>query len=454
MAIPVNHSCRYIFHFTDIHNLDSIIKKGLLCTNVKNKMGIKHKNIANMTIQERRANMKVPVGPGGKVHDYVPFYFSSMNPMLLMKLNEKNVDQQFIIYFCIKIQRLEKDDAVFTDASANTNEPPTFYDNVNDLDKLDWQAIDKKSWGAVSDEERHKKMAEALIHKRVDIGEIDAILVFNDSIKEAVKKVFEENRIKSPAIILDGDARVKNYHFYYTKFFLKDQSMKNDSLVTGPLTLLHEYKGLIEIIRKERSRKRANYPYRTVSDIVQAIEGDFTVIQELKSVTGLLQDYPPHTDTVDNHTKKVVEELKKQDYYKNSSTEKKNILLFASYLHDMGKGPKTKWENEKMTRAYPDHPADAIPMLKRILVEEVENLTDEEIRLVCMLVVYHDIIGDCMEKGRDKQQVVDVIENEDDLEMLFSISCADAKAINGAWALGIFGRKKSFAEAIMKMKKQ
>ena len=97
MAIPDEHKWRYIFYFTDIENLDSIIKNGLLCTNVKNEKGILHKNIANMTIQERRANMDVPVGPRGKVHDYVPFYFSSMNPMLLTLLNQKNVDQQYIM---------------------------------------------------------------------------------------------------------------------------------------------------------------------------------------------------------------------------------------------------------------------------------------------------------------------------------------------------------------------
>ena len=56
MPIPVNHSHRYIFHFTDIRNLDSIIKNGLLCTNLKNEKGIEHHNIANLTIQERRAN--------------------------------------------------------------------------------------------------------------------------------------------------------------------------------------------------------------------------------------------------------------------------------------------------------------------------------------------------------------------------------------------------------------
>lgn len=147
MAIPDEHKWRYIFHFTDIENLDSIIKNGLLCTNVKNEKGIQHKNIANMTIQERRANMDVPVGPRGKVHDYVPFYFSSMNPMLLTLLNQKNVDQQYIIYFCVKIDRLEKEDAVFTNASANTVEPPTFYEETDKLSELNWDLIDSRKWG-------------------------------------------------------------------------------------------------------------------------------------------------------------------------------------------------------------------------------------------------------------------------------------------------------------------
>lgn len=450
MTIPDKHKNRYIFHFTDVKNLDSIIKNGLLCTNIKNEKGIMHKNIANLAIQERRANMDVPVGPGGKVHDYVPFYFSSMNPMLLKKLNEKNVDQQFIIYLCVKIQRLEEEDAVFTDASANTVDKPTFYEDVNDLNKLDWHAIDNKSWGVASDDERHKKMAEALILRSVDISEVDAILVFNNVIKDDVKKVFEKNGVEPPAIIVDFDKRVKNYHFYYTKFFIAAQ--KNHSLVTGPATLLSHYKSLIQSIKKQRLEPKELYPYKTIKDLLDALEKDITVIPELKAVEDLLQDYKPHNDTVGDHTRSVVAEMKKQTYYNNASGEKRNILLLSAYLHDVGKGPKSKWKKGKMERAYPDHSADAVPMIQRILTEEIETLSEEEIRQVCLLVVYHDIIGDCMEKGREKQQLVDIIENEEDLDMLFTISCADAKAVTGVWGLGILGRQKSFKKAIMQMK--
>lgn len=450
MALPDEHKWRYIFHFTDIENLDSIIKNGLLSTNAKNALSIKHKNIANKTIQKRRSNMDVPVGAGGKVHDYVPFYFSSINPMLLRQMNEKNVDQNLIIYFCVKIQRLVKEDAVFTSASANTNDPPTFYGDVKDLDKLDWQAIDKKAWGVASDEERHKKMAEALIHKKVNIHEIDAILVFNNEIKIEVKKVFDENGVQPPAIIFDGDKRVMNYRFYYKKFFISGQ--KYCSLVTGPLTLLSQYKNLIQEIKDQRQEDKKSYPYKTIKDLLDALGKDITVIPELKAVENLLQDYEPHNDTVGDHTKNVVAMMKKQNYYNIASDEKKDILLLSSYLHDIGKGPKNKWKDGKMNRAYPDHPADAIPMLKRILIDEIENLSDEEIRLVCMLVIYHDVVGDCIEKERDINQVVKVIDNVDDLEMLFAIACADVETINHLWGNDMFCKKSIFFEEVLQLK--
>lgn len=450
MAIPQEHSWRFIFHFSDIRNLDSIIKHGLLCTNLKKRKGIKHQNIANLTIQERRANMDVPVGPGGKVHDYVPFYFSSINPMLLSKLNQKNVDQPLIIYLCVKIDRLEKDDAVFTSASANTSEPPVFYDDVVHLNDLSWDMIDSWKWKMPTEEDKHKKMAEVLIYDHIGIDEVDAIVVYNSEVRKEVERIFKDNHVKAPAILFDHDSKIKKYSFYYTKFFFKDR--KDETLVVGPACLLDEYHKLIDYIKSERQKKKDTYPYKTIKDLVVALDKNFSTLAELKDVEGLLQDYEPHNDTVDDHTKKVVSEMRQQDYFKNTSEEKKNILLLASYLHDMGKGPKNKWKQGKMTGAYLDHPFDAIPMLARIFTEEIENLSDEEIRLACMLVVYHDIVGDCIKKEREMAQVVKVIENVDDLEALFALTCADTEAIQGSWSFDILCNKQTFCKEIMELK--
>jgi len=450
MAIPDIHKGKYIFHFTDVRNLDSIIKNGLLCTNEKNKLGIKHQNIANQTIQERRANMDVTAGPGGKVHDYVPFYFSSINPMLLTLLNHKNCDQNLIIYLCIKIDRLDKDDSVFTNASANTVVPPTFYDDPNHLDDLNWDLIFCRKWRMESDEDKHKKMAEAMIHTRVEVSEIDAIVVYNEGMKKVVKQVFDQNGVKAPEILYDHNQKMLKYGFYYTKFFFSGRN--NETLVTGPRTLLDNYNKLIVGVKKERQTKKASYPYKAVKELVQALNKDITKVQELKASAEILQDYPPHSDTVGDHSKKVVSEIQKTAYYENASNEVKSVLLLGAYLHDIGKGPAGKWKDGTMRGAYPDHPADAIPMLGRILTEEIESLSNDEIRRLCMLVVYHDIIGECYEKGRDKQQIADLIESEDDYDMLTAISVADTTATNVFWGRKIIRGAAAMKDEVMKLK--
>lgn len=449
MAIPDIHRQRYIFHFTDIRNLDSIIKNGLLCTNEKNSRGIKHEDIANQSIQGRRAAMDVPVAPGGTVHDYVPFYFSSINPMLLSKLNQRNVDQPFIIYLCVGIGRLEKDDAVFTDASANTVVPPRFFNDTDDLDKLDWGIIDSRSWRQGSEEEKHKKMAEALIASKVDVNEISHIVVYNDDVKKCVQKIFDDNGVEAPKILFDGYAPLERYKFYYTKFFFKGR--ESETLVTGPVMLKNMYENVRKEIEKRRTG-RERYRFNTVSDLVAAIEKDFSVLPELNDMIGLYQDYSPHDDFLEDHTGKVVMAMKSTEYYIKAPDAKKPLLLLAAYLHDIGKGPKGKWQNSKMLRAYPDHPADAVPMLERILSEEIKDLTDEEIRILCLAVIYHDIIGDCLAKGRDKKQIIKIIENEDDLEMLFAITIADTSAIDAGWGLHVENNRPDFKSEIMKLK--
>lgn len=92
MKISKEHQGRYFYHFTHVDNLDSIVKNGLLSTNLKKEREIGHFDVANASIQHRRSEMQVEVGPGGTVHDYVPFYFASTSMMLLGLINNIVVD--------------------------------------------------------------------------------------------------------------------------------------------------------------------------------------------------------------------------------------------------------------------------------------------------------------------------------------------------------------------------
>jgi len=161
MPIPPEHTGRFIYHFTHLDNLSGMLTNGVLSPNEQKRLGLGHKSIALKGIQDRRSKMKVPCGPGGVVHDYVPFYFCSLSKMLLSVVNAKNVDQMFLIYFAIPIRILERPDVVFTNAAANTAIPPTFFSDPSDLGKLKWTLVDSKKWTLADEEQDRHRMAVA-----------------------------------------------------------------------------------------------------------------------------------------------------------------------------------------------------------------------------------------------------------------------------------------------------
>lgn len=424
MSVPQNLKGRYAYHFTLVNNLESIIDSGLLCTNLKNERRISHENIAEQGIQGRRSTMPVPCSGGNHVHDYVPFYFAKKTAMQLGVINKKNVDQPLLIYFAIPIEIIEqKAGVVFSDASANTDAPPNFYNasSVNMLNALNWTAIDDRRWGCPTDEYRHQKMAELLIPGSIHITEVSYIVVWNRWIKERVEKIFETKNIQSPIIKFDGD-------HYYTNFY----EGGNESIVTGPFFLKINVDEAISYICENTSGPKKHASIRASLD---AIAHNFSSIKELEDIDGLSASYGPHTDDVGTHSRKVAAGLAQLREYIELSDEDKDIVLLAAYFHDIGKGPKSRWGQAGMTKADNDHAVKSLPMLKRILTEDIGGLSVESIRKIVTLVTYDDLIGDIVAKGRDEKQLLDVITNENDLNMLIALAKADMNSINKAWVM-------------------
>lgn len=65
-------------------NLRTILARGgLHSTNHTPNDGLPYRPIHNTDIQNVRHARSVPCGLGGTMHDYVPFYFGCLSPMLL-----------------------------------------------------------------------------------------------------------------------------------------------------------------------------------------------------------------------------------------------------------------------------------------------------------------------------------------------------------------------------------
>ncbi len=181
-----------VCHMTSINNLESIIATGkLLCKNALSKNKVTYVDVANQEVQDKRARVTVTLGPGGNLHNYVPFYFWGQTPMLFV-----NRDRQHdIIFFATTTKTVAESGAnfVFTDRHAVVSYAK-FYNNLEELTCLDWQTIKSKYWGNDENDpaRKEKKQAEFLVHESVPWDLIKGIAVLDEKAKEAVSCLIDD----------------------------------------------------------------------------------------------------------------------------------------------------------------------------------------------------------------------------------------------------------------------
>jgi ssDNA thymidine ADP-ribosyltransferase, DarT/HD domain len=427
MPIPPKHAKRFIYHFTHIDNLPDILQSGFLCNTHPDFPNTGCRSIAEEGIQERRAAMEVPCGPGGVVHDYVPLYFGSLSPMLLAVINKKNVDQMDILYFEFPIFLLDRDDVVFTDASANALVPPNFYEDPSELENLNWGAIDSLKWSSPDDQAKHQRMAEALVFSSLPLLEAARVVVWNESIRDRVQAIVKEAGVPFPPLGFQSEPR---WH-YFTKFW--DKAEKGHSPAKGPREIAMNYEDACKAIAAHKGQKRAS-AFGTPKDLLLALRQDFSCLPHTAELVGLQSENGVHHSTVDVHTLEVVENLRGLPEFTRLPPEYQDRVELAAYLHDIGKGPKSRWEdNGGLQKVDPDHPARAMPMMVEILTERVTKVKQRNADLIVKLVCYHDLVGEVLGKGRDERQIVDVAADELELDMLFELGKADATSLVEWW---------------------
>lgn len=99
-----------IFRITHVDNLPWALEHGLCCQSSQlrdaNFTPIGHEELIG-----KRVTRAVPVGPGGTLADYVPFYFTPWSPMLMNIVTGRNVRQrrqEEIAFVVTSLPRLEE----------------------------------------------------------------------------------------------------------------------------------------------------------------------------------------------------------------------------------------------------------------------------------------------------------------------------------------------------------
>ena len=122
------------------------------------------------------------------------------------------------------------------------------------------------------------------------------------------------------------------------------------------------------------------------------------------------------------HTKMVCETLVKLDSFRNLTEDEQQILFLAALLHDIGKVPTTRWEDERWTS--PNHTLVGSKMARQFLWQELGLCgTPEKQQLretVCNLIRYHSFPPHAIDDPDGKRKLIAIAANGE-LCPLFSI---------------------------------
>ena len=193
---PKKHA---IFRLTHVDNLAGILQRNKIhAPNFTLDDGMKYRPIHHQDIQEKRSIRPIPCGPRGVVHDYVPFYFGPLSPMLYVLksggVEGYNEGQEPLIYLVTFAEDIADSDCgfAFSDGHGIMNYTQ-YFDDLSDLSKVDWNMVDERYWRkTVTDPDRmRRKQAEFLVHKYCPWPLIRGIGVINQSIKTKVTIICE-----------------------------------------------------------------------------------------------------------------------------------------------------------------------------------------------------------------------------------------------------------------------
>ncbi len=184
-----------IYHITHIKNLQRIVAEGgLRCD--RRAQELKSVNIGHRHIKERRLRRAVLLGPKGTVGDYVPFYFAPRSPMLYV-ISKRGVvgyteGDQPVIYLCSTAEAVAKAGLhwVFTEGHADM-EYTDFFDDLKDLNKIDWGLMQAKYWMDTDDDpdRTRRRQAEFLVHEFFPWELVAYVGVYDHSIAEMVGNI-------------------------------------------------------------------------------------------------------------------------------------------------------------------------------------------------------------------------------------------------------------------------
>jgi hypothetical protein len=183
-----------IYHITHKDNLSGIVNRGgIFAQSQMEHEPVDYMDIAHRRIQDRRSETPVPCGPGGCLHDYVPFYFAPRSPMLyaikMGNVEDCTAGQKDIIYLVASTQKIQAAGIGFVFADGHgIMDWSEFYEDLDDLSEIDWDIMKEKYWRDTFEDpdRKRRRQAEFLVFHQFPWNIVEKIGVFDKKVEREV----------------------------------------------------------------------------------------------------------------------------------------------------------------------------------------------------------------------------------------------------------------------------
>ncbi|MBF0211840.1 MAG: DUF4433 domain-containing protein [Desulfamplus sp.] len=189
------------FYFAHLNNFVSIIDNGILSKNCVEKRVIEHESFAEPNVQLKRHEKSVVLSNNSIVslHDLVPVYLTPQTPTLYSR---QSIQKD--IFFAVVNSRIicnENYAFAFTDGNAGSHNT-TFFNNLNDLNKIPWECINSHYWTDFIDGKRQRN-AEFLIYPFITLDYITSFVVSNHDSFDYIKEILYNNSIDNISVFVN-----------------------------------------------------------------------------------------------------------------------------------------------------------------------------------------------------------------------------------------------------------
>lgn len=190
---------RWVFHFTHVGNIASIVGADRLVSDRSARLGLLSTEVGDPDIKEGRRNRLVPLAGGGRVGDYVPFYFAPLSPMMYRIAcdHRDGKDRAYrggdhpLIYLGTTVEALIGAGCqwVATDGNARTA-TTSFTADLDQADTMvDWDLMHAERWHNTFDDpdRQRRRMAEFLVRDQVPLAAIRWFAAYSDGYADRIR---------------------------------------------------------------------------------------------------------------------------------------------------------------------------------------------------------------------------------------------------------------------------